>query len=61
MATLLFAEHDDAHLNPVTARALTAALALGAPVTIAVVGADARTAAEAAARLAGVAEVLLID
>ncbi|MBS7543725.1 electron transfer flavoprotein subunit alpha/FixB family protein [Ancylobacter oerskovii] len=61
MATLLFAEHDDAHLNPVTARALTAALALGAPVTVAVVGANARPAAEAAARLEGVAEVLLID
>ncbi|MCB4767173.1 FAD-binding protein [Ancylobacter sp. Lp-2] len=61
MATLLFAEHDDAHLNPVTARALTAALALGAPVTVAVVGENARPAAEAAAKLEGVAEVLLID
>ncbi|MDR6952419.1 electron transfer flavoprotein alpha subunit [Ancylobacter sp. 3268] len=59
--TLLFAEHDDASLNPVTARALTAALALGAPVTVAVVGANPRPAAEAAAGLDGVAEVLLID
>ncbi len=61
MATLLFAEHDDASLNPVTARALTAALALGAPVHVLVAGANARPAAEAAAKLAGVAEVLLAD
>ena len=61
MATLLFAEHDDASLNPVTARALTAALALGAPVTIAVVGEKAGATAEAAAQLAGVAQVLLVD
>ncbi|WP_428031916.1 electron transfer flavoprotein subunit alpha/FixB family protein [Ancylobacter sp.] len=61
MATLLFAEHDDASLNPVTARALTAALALGAPVHVLVAGENARAAAEAAARLDGVAEVLLAD
>ncbi|MBB3770840.1 electron transfer flavoprotein alpha subunit [Angulomicrobium tetraedrale] len=61
MATLLFAEHDDASLNPVTARALTAALALGAPVHVLVVGENARPAAEAAAKLEGVAEVLLAD
>lgn len=61
MATLLFAEHDDASLNPVTARALTAALALGAPVHVLVAGVNARPAAEAAAKLAGVAEVLLAD
>ncbi len=60
-ATLLLAEHDDAHLNPVTARALTAALALGAPVHVLVVGAGCAPAAEAAAKLAGVAEVLLAD
>ncbi|MFT0860429.1 electron transfer flavoprotein subunit alpha/FixB family protein [Ancylobacter sp. G4_0304] len=61
MATLLLAEHDDAHLNPVTARALTAALALGAPVHVLVASGNARAAAEAAARLDGVAEVLLAD
>ncbi|WP_029351928.1 FAD-binding protein [Bosea sp. 117] len=61
MATLLFAEHDDATLNPLTAKALTAALALGAPVHVLVVGANARPAAEAAAKLEGVAEVLLAD
>lgn len=61
MATLLFAEHDDATLNPVTAKALTAALALGAPVHVLVAGGNARPAAEAAAKLDGVAEVLLVD
>jgi electron transfer flavoprotein alpha subunit len=61
MATLLFAEHDDASLNPVTARALAAAIALGAPVHVLVVGANARPAAEAAAKLEGVTEVLLAD
>ena len=61
MTTLLFAEHDDSSLNAVTARTLTAALALGAPVHIAVVGSGCRAVAEAAAKLSGVAEVLLID
>jgi electron transfer flavoprotein alpha subunit len=61
MATLLFAEHDDATLNPVTAKALTAAVALGAPVHVLVAGGNARPVAEAAARLDGVAEVLLVD
>ncbi|MBS9476055.1 electron transfer flavoprotein subunit alpha/FixB family protein [Ancylobacter radicis] len=60
-ATLLLAEHDDASLNPVTARALTAALALGAPVHVLVVGAGCAAAAEAAAKLDGVAEVLVAD
>ena len=61
LPTLLFAEHDDASLNPVTSRALTAAIELGAPVHVLVVGANARPAAEAAASLDGVAEVLLVD
>ncbi len=60
-ATLLFAEHDDATLNPVTAKALTAALALGAPVDILVAGSGCAAVAEAAAGLAGVREVLLAD
>jgi electron transfer flavoprotein alpha subunit len=61
MATLLFAEHDDVHLNPVTARALSAAKDLGAPVHVLVVGENCRAAAEAAAKLDGVAEVLVAD
>jgi electron transfer flavoprotein alpha subunit len=61
LPTLLLAEHDDASLNPVTARALTAALALGAPVHVLVAGENAQAAAQAAAKLDGVAEVLLAD
>lgn len=61
MATLLIAEHDDNGLNGITAKALTAAAALGAPVHVLVAGAGCRPAAEAAARLAGVEKVLLAD
>ncbi|MFG1296265.1 MULTISPECIES: electron transfer flavoprotein subunit alpha/FixB family protein [Xanthobacter] len=61
MATLLLAEHDNTALNGVTAKALTAALALGAPVDVLVAGKDAKAAAEAAAKLTGVNKVLLAD
>lgn len=61
MTTLLIAEHDNAQLKDATAKALTAATALGAPVHILVAGANAATAAAAAAKLAGVEKVLLAD
>ncbi|MCX5514292.1 electron transfer flavoprotein subunit alpha [Kaistia algarum] len=61
MATLLLAEHDDKSLNEATARALTAAAALGAPVDILVAGQGCRAVAEAAAKLHGVNKVLLAD
>ena len=61
MAVLLIAEHDNSVLNGVTAKALTAAAALGAPVHVLVAGKDAKGAAEQAARLAGVEKVLLAD
>ncbi|MFG1403417.1 electron transfer flavoprotein subunit alpha/FixB family protein [Xanthobacter sediminis] len=61
MATLLLAEHDNSALNGVTAKALTAAAALGAPVDVLVAGKDAKAVAEAAAKLAGVNKVLLAD
>ncbi|BCP55328.1 electron transfer flavoprotein subunit alpha [Kaistia sp. 32K] len=61
MATLIIAEHDDAHLNEATAKALSAALALGKPVDILVAGHQAKAAADAAAQLAGVRTVLLAD
>jgi len=61
MTTLLFAKHDNRTLNDATAKALTAAAALGAPVHVLVAGAGCRPVAEAAARLAGVAKVLLAD
>ncbi|MCX5571392.1 electron transfer flavoprotein subunit alpha/FixB family protein [Kaistia nematophila] len=61
MATLILAEHDDAHLNEATAKALTAALALGQPVDVLVAGHQAKAAADAAAQLSGVRTVLLAD
>jgi electron transfer flavoprotein alpha subunit len=61
MATLLVAEHDDKSLNGATAKALTAAKALGGDVHILVVGAGSKPAADAAAKLDGVAKVLLAD
>ncbi|SER41983.1 electron transfer flavoprotein alpha subunit apoprotein [Faunimonas pinastri] len=61
MTTLLIAEHDNSTLNEATARALSAATALGGEIHILVAGKDARAVAEAAASLAGVAKVLLAD
>jgi electron transfer flavoprotein alpha subunit len=61
MTTLLIAEHDNAHLKDATHKALSAATALGAPVHVLVAGANARAAAEAAAKLEGVEKVLLAD
>jgi electron transfer flavoprotein alpha subunit len=61
MATLLIAEHDNSALNGVTAKALTAAAALGAPVHVLVAGHNAKGVAEAAAKLSGVEKVLLAD
>ena len=61
MTTLLIAEHDNAHLKDATHKALSAATALGAPVHVLVAGANARAAAAAAAKLDGVAKVLLAD
>jgi electron transfer flavoprotein alpha subunit len=61
MAILLLADHDHAGLSGQTAKALTAALQIGGDVHILVAGQNARPAAEAAAKLAGVAKVLLAD
>ena len=61
MTTLLIAEHDASGLKDATAKALTAAKALGAPVHILVAGLNAKAAADAAAQLAGVDKVLLAD
>ena len=61
MPTLLLAEHDNASLKDATAKALTAAKALGAEVHILVAGRNCKAVADAAARLDGVAKVLLAD
>ncbi len=61
MATLLLAEVAGGHLSDMTARVLTAALDLEAPVDVLVAGQNVGAAAEAAAKLSGVAEVRVAD
>src|SRR5258707_6700797 len=63
MTTLLIAEHDHSSLKDSTNKALTAASQLGAEVHVLVAGGGEGTkaAAEAAAKLAGVAKVLLAE
>jgi electron transfer flavoprotein alpha subunit len=61
MTTLLVAEHVNTALKDATAKALTAARALGGEVHVLVAGKDCGPAAQAAARLDGVAKVLLAD
>jgi len=61
MTTLLLAEVANGALAPATAKALTAAKSLGGDVHVLVAGAGAKAAAETAAKLDGVAKVLLAD
>ncbi len=61
MTTLLLAEHNNAALDAQTAHALTAALALGGDVHVLVAGHDCAAVATEAAKLAGVAKVLVAD
>jgi electron transfer flavoprotein alpha subunit len=61
MTTLLIAEHDDKALNGATAKALTAAKAMGGDVHVLVAGKDCRAVADAASKLDGVAKVLVAD
>jgi electron transfer flavoprotein alpha subunit len=61
MATLLIAEHNNSALNDVTAKALTAALALGNSVDILVAGANCAAVGAQAAAYGGVNKVLLAD
>jgi electron transfer flavoprotein alpha subunit len=61
MASLVVAEHDNMTLSDATAKTVTAALQLGAPVHMLVAGHNCGAVAEAAARLQGVDAVLLAD
>ena len=61
MTTLLLAEHDNKSLKDATAKALTAAKQMGGDVHILVAGKDCKAAADAAAKLDGVAKVLIAD
>jgi electron transfer flavoprotein alpha subunit len=61
MPTLLLAEHDNKSLKDATNKALTAVKAIGGDVHILVAGHNCRAVAEVAAKLDGVAKVLLAD
>jgi electron transfer flavoprotein alpha subunit len=61
MPTLLVAEHDNKTLKDATNKALSAAKALGAEIHILVAGHGCKAVADAAAKLDGVAKVLLAD
>ena len=61
MTTLLLAEHDNAALSDQTAKALTAAKEIGGDVHVLVAGSGCKAVADEAAKLDGVAKVLLAD
>ncbi len=61
MPTLLLAEHDNKTLKDATAKTLTAAKEIGAEVHVLVAGSGCKAVADAAAKLDGVAKVLLAD
>jgi electron transfer flavoprotein alpha subunit len=61
MTILLLAEHAADGLKPATLNTVTAAVAIGGDIHLLVAGQDCRSAAEAAAKIPGVAKVLLAD
>ncbi|HEY9100545.1 electron transfer flavoprotein subunit alpha/FixB family protein [Chitinimonas sp.] len=61
MTILVIAEHDNATLKSSTLNTVTAATKLGGDVHVLVAGHNALAAAQAAAKVAGVAKVLLAD
>jgi electron transfer flavoprotein alpha subunit len=61
MTTLVIAEHDNASLKGATLNTVAAAQAIGGDIHVLVAGANCAAAAEAAAKVAGVAKVLVAD
>jgi electron transfer flavoprotein alpha subunit len=61
MATLVIAEHDNASLKGATLNTVAAAKAIGGDIHVLVAGSNCGAAAEAAAKVAGVAKVLVAD
>jgi electron transfer flavoprotein alpha subunit len=61
MASLVIAEHDNAHIKGATFNTITAAAQCGGDVHVLVAGANAGEAAKAAAQIAGVAKVIHAD
>jgi len=61
MTILLIAEHDNAELKAATLNAVTAAAKIGGEVHVLVAGHNAKGVAEQAAKIGGIAKVLLAD
>jgi len=61
MASLVIAEHDNKSLKDATAKTVTAAAQVSAPVHVLVAGSDCGAPADAASKLAGVEKVLVAD
>ena len=61
MTCLVIAEHDNASIKSGTLNAVTAAAKIGGEIHLLVAGSNCAAAAESAARISGVAKVLLID
>ena len=61
MAILVIAEHDNASLKPATLNAVSAAAKIGGDIHVLVAGSGCGAAAEAAAKVAGVAKVKVAD
>ena len=61
MTILVIAEHDNASVKAATLNTVAAAARLGGDIHVLVAGHNAQAAADAAAKIAGVAEVLLAD
>jgi electron transfer flavoprotein alpha subunit len=61
MTALVVAEHDKSHLRGGTANAITAAAKMGGDVHVIVAGSGTRSAADEAAKLAGVSKVLHVE
>uniref|UniRef100_UPI001660A518 electron transfer flavoprotein subunit alpha/FixB family protein n=1 Tax=Azospirillum tabaci TaxID=2752310 RepID=UPI001660A518 len=61
MSILVIAEHDNAALKAATLNAVSAAARIGGEIHVLVAGQGAQAVAEAAAKVAGVAKVLLAD
>ena len=61
MKILLLADHDNSNLSDQTAKALAAAIEIGGEIDILVAGHNCAAAGEQAARLSGIAKVLVAD
>ncbi len=61
MGILVIAEHDNTSIKPATLNTVTAAMKIGGDIHILVAGAGCGAAAQAAAKIAGVAKVLVAD